>query len=668
MNRQLLFALALTVSAFATAQVSVPREADIQIDPTGEGYHFVPITPPLEQVAGAPAAFYQYYWEFGDGYYSFQKEPGHTYSLDKEYEVQLWATGSYDNGVPPKSRKKKVAGKKKTLVADLGTTLLDGPEELLRLKAIRSPRANEELVIVMSYASPGTGQAGGRLHFYFNEKKWNQSHFLWMESRTHYGEQSLNVGDALSALPATVDFWAGDGDIDQSIELPGLVSMEMKTLAEETKTIFKNQHSWMVGQMHPNEQRNLFISLQGTAQMLADTNGIITVQAIWEPDGGTPVSYTLEMEIVASHDPNKIAVSDHRLNYRRIQKEGLKYKVRFQNNGEGPAKKIEVTATLPEKMIDKGVMLDKWYPDCPVCPKGNPLQGSCLDTVIQKGAIVFTFYNIYLPGSKQDGIADYDSTKGFVQFRMRPSKRMEKKAFDARASIVFDKNEPVVTNQTGTRFKTGLSPGIKVSYPFLPESLLKPAQQPAVDFILAPYRAHRWYWQMEAGYEGVIKDKITSSSAVDTFSINVILQQTVDVTRRYLADSIVQSSFKSTSNYQFFRVVPVQVRVNLSGWLGIGAGVSATISKISGEESINTRIDVVNRLDQTKVLGQAPREIKLAPKAIIVDGEVVSFNKWDLDIQPFLDLHIGRVRSWPVIGSRWYLTSGYAEVYLMARF
>lgn len=668
MTKQLLLFLTVLSSGFAVAQSPIPREADIQIAPKGEGYQFIPLTPPLEQVAGAPAAFYQYYWEFGDGNFSFLKEPEHAYAQEKEYEVQLWATGSYDNGVPPKSRKKKVPGKKKSLVADAGNTLLDLPEERLRLKAIRSPRAKEELVIVLSYGAPASGLSGGRLHFYFNEKKWGNPHFLWMEARTHYGEQFLKEGEALSAFPLIADPWAGFVAMDNSVDLPGLVAMEMQTLDAATKTAFDQQRSWQVGQMHPNEQRNLFISLQGTAQMLADTNGIISVEAIWEPEGGSPVSYALEMEIVASHDPNKIAVSDHRLNYRRIQKEGLKYKVRFQNNGEGPAKKIEVTTTLPGRMIDKGVVLDKWYPECPVCPKGSKPEGSCLDTVIKEGAIVFTFYNIYLPGSKQEGVSDYDSTKGFIQFRMQPSKKMDKRAFDARASIVFDKNEPVVTNQTGTRFKPGLSPGIRIAYPFVPESVLRPTQQPAVDLVIAPYRSHRWYWQVEAGYEGSIKNQTTSSTAVDTFAVNVIVQQTVDFTRRYLADSIVQSSFRSTSNYQFFRVVPVQVRVNLTSWLGLGAGVNATVSKISGEEVINSRIDVVNRLDQIRFLGQTPRETKLGSKTIIVDGEVVPFKKWDLEIQPFLDIHIGRVRSWPVAGSRWYPTSGYVELYLMARF
>ena len=52
-----------------------------QIDPVinSNQVKFKSVLRPLRQIAGAPEAFYSYFWEFGDGTYSFEKEPLHNY-------------------------------------------------------------------------------------------------------------------------------------------------------------------------------------------------------------------------------------------------------------------------------------------------------------------------------------------------------------------------------------------------------------------------------------------------------------------------------------------------------------------------------------------------------------------------------------------------------------
>jgi len=41
--------------------------------------------PLLNQIAGAPKAFYSHYWEFGDGNFSTKEEPNHTYKEPGNY-------------------------------------------------------------------------------------------------------------------------------------------------------------------------------------------------------------------------------------------------------------------------------------------------------------------------------------------------------------------------------------------------------------------------------------------------------------------------------------------------------------------------------------------------------------------------------------------------------
>src|SRR5688572_27252914 len=90
------------------SQDSIPRVATIIHQVEGDAIQFSPETPTLEQIAGAPKAFYSYYWEFDDGTYSKEKNPKHSYKSPDEYEVKLWVTNHYDTGKPPSSRPKKI--------------------------------------------------------------------------------------------------------------------------------------------------------------------------------------------------------------------------------------------------------------------------------------------------------------------------------------------------------------------------------------------------------------------------------------------------------------------------------------------------------------------------------------------------------------------------------
>src|SRR5690554_8060058 len=77
------------------SQDTVTRSAPIFYDVMGNQVEFNPQMPPLNQVAGAPKAFYTYYWEFGDGNFSFKEKPKHNYKKKGEYTARLWSTNNY---------------------------------------------------------------------------------------------------------------------------------------------------------------------------------------------------------------------------------------------------------------------------------------------------------------------------------------------------------------------------------------------------------------------------------------------------------------------------------------------------------------------------------------------------------------------------------------------
>ena len=102
------FAVVLCYSQENIAKDTMQRIATIEHKFEGNQVKFTPNAPELNQIAGAPKAFYTNYWEFGDGTYSKENNPTKTYKKSGEYEVRLWATNNYDTGKTPTSRPKKI--------------------------------------------------------------------------------------------------------------------------------------------------------------------------------------------------------------------------------------------------------------------------------------------------------------------------------------------------------------------------------------------------------------------------------------------------------------------------------------------------------------------------------------------------------------------------------
>ena len=65
------FAIPFSTIAQETQAIDSTRGiTTIDYKTTGNTVQFTPQTPALNQIAGAPKAFYSHYWEFGDGNYS----------------------------------------------------------------------------------------------------------------------------------------------------------------------------------------------------------------------------------------------------------------------------------------------------------------------------------------------------------------------------------------------------------------------------------------------------------------------------------------------------------------------------------------------------------------------------------------------------------------------
>ncbi len=632
----LLFSVFWTINLTAQDE---ERQADFLIRMSGNKLEVQPQLPPLQQIAGAPPAFYDYYWEFGDGSFSFEEKPVHFYRDTAEKEVLLLATGKYDNGKAPRSRKRRTKPKSKPkpermAAVDPFPNALERETDWLGMQAVRNPSPEEELILVVSYANRSPVVQSGQLQLAFNQKTYPKPHFEWKEARTHYGEVPREPLLSQAELPLPLEAWAGDGIPSDwyTLMLPSLTP-DFPRATE----LYQEQRSWAFAGLQPGEARNLFISLQATEAMLADTNAIITLQArLTTDDGRVDEVYPLELEIVASHDPNYIAVSQKRMGYRRMPQNDLTYKVHFQNTGEGPASRVEIKTDLPPGYDPRSLRVIETQPAVPNCPE--PLASwSCLDTAFQDGQLVFTFRDIYLPGTRQEGVGQRDSTKGYIKYRLSPGGQVEKRPFSARAAIVFDENPPIRTGRAATRFRPGWSPGVMAGRVLG----LGSANTWSAGLSIAPFSPYRLFWQGEV-WAGLPTESQTTESSQDTIRTQSDLLGLPFVAT---VDTITSRTLDRTQREQRFGVVPLHLRYNFSDWLAGGTGLLVEITY---------REQITNRQEQQSVQvydpdGQLVPDLSQTFDPVMQPFDLSSFNysgSW------FAELQIGKVRKGPALGLR----------------
>lgn len=625
---------AFSFSQQVTKNDSTKREATIQHSVDENRIRFSALTPPLQQMQGAPAAFYTYYWEFGDGDYSTQPTPTHTYKKEGDHTVRLWATNNYDNGKPPPSRPQKVSVKKIAYNDDTDTGVL-GITDGLNLKSNREPVPNEEMVVVLSYQNENDYPTNGKLYIFFNEKQFKADNFELSEVRTYYGEKEMQELEGVAAHITSYDpssMFASNTSLLYTNILPKIKGpqLSLSSALSSAKERYRNFHILEFDNMGGHEMRNVFFTFKTTPEMLKDTSARVTIKGIYVPERGVDKhkSKDLEMEIVTSHDPNKMSISDTRLNYRFYKNRDLQFKVRFQNNGEGPAHSIKLNVDIPEMFDKSSLQVKETYPVCPICPDGE-VTYSCLDTLLLKDKIVFHFRNIYLPGSNQKNVNERDSTKGFVKYTLRFNKKISKKKSVSRTAIIFDKNEPILTNYATTRFKPGLSLGIKAGINTFPA--LTDSKSYFGGITLSPYKPQHGFLQAEL--------MLGMHSYYDSTKQVQITRPSPDFTR-------FDSSFlKNNYNNIVMSLVPVSYRYNLNKYVSLGSGIQLSTN-------ISEKISQGGTRELTNVPTKQDGQVPIAERFPIPASEVKStFTHWNTAV--FGDVTLGSARIGPTAGVRY---------------
>lgn len=642
----------LLVSLFGFSQTkpqdTTARKATIIPVQNKNSFTFKSDKPVLNQIAGAPKAFYSHYWEFGDGNFSTKEEPNHTYKDAGDYEVKLWATNNYDSGKTPSTRPQKVKTNDKADASQNEAQLMD---DNIVLRRNREPLPDEEFVVILSYKNEKDYVTNGKIYFYYNEKEFKNDNFELVETRNYHNE---NIEEISSDLVYNEDF---DSNNSAYASLENIIYSTTKfqdttirknlpLSLEESKQKFKKGKTITFNNMNPNEQRNIFFTLKTTPEMIKDTSAILKVRSIYVPDSNyeNHKIKDMEMEIVTSHDPNKMSTNGMFINYRLVRYKRVKFKTRFQNNGEGPATTIRLETDVPD-MYDKSTLqIEGMYPECSICPKNQEVRYSCLDTIVAQKQIIFTFKNIYLPGSEQKNVTEKDSTKGFVRYSLKFGKDFHKVKTKSKTAIIFDKNDPIITNYSVTRFNPGVSIGAKTGYNYFPK--LENAKSYFVGATISPYKSYRWYWQSELLINKLNYDGLTTASDLRQLQFTPPIQNPDGTISDFGYEKLTSSS---QTNRVLTDIVPVSIRYNVNNYIGVGFGPQFSTTLTSTKETTET-VQYYQATQNTTggfFVGEEIPQLKS-------ETNTLSKEKTEVQTQLFADVTLGFARIGPSVGIRYY--------------
>ncbi|GAB3927492.1 DUF7849 domain-containing protein [Mucilaginibacter myungsuensis] len=599
----------------------------------------------LRGVAGAPAPFFTYFWEFGDGTFSFEKEPLHLYPDTGKFDVRLFATNNYDDGKRPPTRPKKVVVKSsKTLLAATPVPGFFKMGGSVSLKNDCMPKPGDDMMMVMGYRNKTENlraNISGTIVMLYNDKEFAADNFELAESRAYHQEAVTDLKAQTAALAANPVIKRKQDIYFASIN-PGITRAQIdEMLAAENLAVreqmanFKSSKAWHFENVKQGEERYLFLHFKTTPEMIKDTNATVRLSGVFLPDDPAleKETFTMELQIVASHDPNKMSIKKSRMNYRLTGKHReLTYKVRFQNTGKGPAKKVDVGVSISPVFDPTTIKVSKTKPEVPVGKAGYAGQ-SFMDTIMRKDSIHFVFNNIYLPGTQQEGVADADSTQGFVEYQIKFKEKPPKLPIKTGAAIVFDKNEPIYTNRATGRFKMGLSPAIIAGFGFplsAKESNFLTQRNITIGASIAPYAPHGRYLQAEiylSDFQEVTETRSTGNIRKDT----TIEKFTYIITKRTQT-----TSTKVTT----INVVPVSLRYNLNAWVGGGVGALVSVD-------LNNRFKNNINYDLTGTNGTSNTNFE----ALAATAKK-TFS--DMRASLFADVVVGRVRVGPSLGFRYF--------------
>lgn len=448
------FALVFVLPVFAYSQnESTPEIRWSFKDGTTNKVQFdVYNLPELEPIPGArKKPEVKYFWILGDGAYSTQESPIHVYDpfTYEPYEAELFLTYTYtDTGKDPKKKRRHqsiaVNNSNPTTetVANLESPFMKRKykNNAVVIQTNQSAKAGESFVAILSYKNTESTAFNGQLDFYYNENNTcNKCFFMDENPRLYNGELHRAIGNVFD-------------DKNTLVSTEMFFSNETTEATENSR--FSSHESFQITNLESGKEAHAFIVLT-TNEAMTDTS--LTTHALLtltDDYGKTIGEDEIEIELVSSHDPNRILAANNKGRMERIfvlpwkKKDSMTFRINFQNNGDGEAKEVRVVADLSDRLDTQSIEVKEAIIGQ---QKGIHEMDSTFRYQAYADSVVFYFKDIFLAGTGQSNAKKKD-TKGHVVYTIKAGKK-KPKYIQSKAHIFFDTNEPVVTKASKIRLK-----------------------------------------------------------------------------------------------------------------------------------------------------------------------------------------------------------------------
>jgi len=608
------------------------------------------------------APYYEYYWEFGDGFYTITTDATvtHTYTSPGPKDVVLKTTGVYDDGDPPTAKMANEQPLNVNLSAPFSPPLNPAYEtdkfEIDLNRTSPNVLPEEENIIILKYKNDGGNNKSGRIHLFYNEKGRGErgdyvEQFNLMGNPRIYNESNDIVSEQYRSNGLTDD---NKNNLTVGLGRKAITEMQRNLNA------YKHHATFEFSNLEQGEQSNIFVSLQ-TAPEIGDIEGKnVKVKAMLVFGNELVDTTSIDLTVAKAHDPNKISVSEVRESFRRIENRFLTYKVQFQNDGEAPAEDVIINVEIPEGLeIEKVEFLPREFKMKHLKNKdikefSGDKNATSYDVEAKKDSVTFTFRKVYLPGLKQEDIDKYKETTGSFKYKIKYRKKLKKRPLQSRAHIVFrdfDDREAVITGYTTTRFKPGLSLGPKAGVSLSLGDSLAPTY--FVGVVASPYKSDKFYLQVEGlvGYGQFSCDYepgLTPPSDCKLIDSQVDSMGLAEIPV-YDLDTLIRTE---TSEYyvegrNLALHIPVQVRRDLNKFISIGAGAELGIEFRRSTFLQNIQVDSIRHFWDA---GWIPSGDPLGSSS---SGEEVERNGTYFTSAIFADVLIGSVKAGPAVGVRY---------------
>lgn len=364
-------------------------------------------------------AYYDYFWKFGDGGFSFEESPTYTFkTTTTSINVTLELTQIYsDDEIEELGKMVTITGGSADPVTENPQVIMehdDGSPALVVLQGNRDPVEGNDVTFIVTY------------------------------------EENISLGD-FNGVEFTYD--TGDYTYDSEDTFNG-------------ESIHSRSPGKVILNVTPGTQKHIYYILT-TATGISGTTTVQARAVMINPVDIVPVDDTdvLTTKTVGkSYDPNQKVVDKKEICIGKSTKPvRLKYRIDFENIGTAPADYIriedELSNYLNPNSVFKGCTPGK---PCPARTAGRWADGKVHKAIVYKkgNKIIWEFEGDKLiRGKAEDGCGTEFSEadcQGFVGFGVQtrvPARLPDCTLIINSAKIFFDRNEPITTAPVTTLIK-----------------------------------------------------------------------------------------------------------------------------------------------------------------------------------------------------------------------